>query len=309
MSNGPPLVALLLQLVGSALLLAVPVPYWTKELGHGALAAVGGVLCVSVVALFALTAATDPGVMPRCAAPEQEPNAGVVRPPRRQQVLMHGRHVTSEYCDPCNIYQPPETVHCSVCGNCVRRFDHHCPWVGNCIGARNYRFFFGFLVLTTVLLVFCIGISAAHLVDLGEKLAGSTDVLVKGAGSIVLAVFSSFLIFFVVAVLVFHIQLMRLNRTTYLHLQNKNIATGRGLRVASLLLFGDRGTSYLPGWAQLNATAPAPGDPPPTAAAKAAVDAAVYALGCTPVARRVALDEFDPSLFFFPSSHQRDTEG
>ncbi|XP_034951323.1 uncharacterized protein [Chelonus insularis] len=47
-------------------------------------------------------------------------------------------------CHLCNItISGKKTKHCSVCNKCVRNFDHHCMWLNNCIGGRNY---FAFLI-------------------------------------------------------------------------------------------------------------------------------------------------------------------
>lgn len=53
----------------------------------------------------------------------------------------------SQLCATCKIVRPLRAKHCSTCDRCVEQFDHHCPWVSNCIGKKNKWDFFAFLIL------------------------------------------------------------------------------------------------------------------------------------------------------------------
>mmetsp|Transcript_10758 Transcript_10758/g.23660 ORF Transcript_10758/g.23660 Transcript_10758/m.23660 type:complete len:98 (+) Transcript_10758:405-698(+) len=43
------------------------------------------------------------------------------------------------------MFRPERAHHCSACEKCTLRFDHHCPWTGNCIGHENHKYFLLFL--------------------------------------------------------------------------------------------------------------------------------------------------------------------
>ncbi|XBI37738.1 hypothetical protein VPH35_122968 [Triticum aestivum] len=108
------------------------------------------VFTVYDLTLLLLTSGRDPGIIPRNThPPEPESIYGSnyirgqtpLRLPRTRDVVVNGISVKVKYCDTCLLYRPPRCSHCSICNNCVERFDHHCPWVGQCIGQTTYENF------------------------------------------------------------------------------------------------------------------------------------------------------------------------
>lgn len=46
------------------------------------------------------------------------------------------------HCKWCGKYKPDRCHHCRVCRTCILKMDHHCPWIYNCVGFKNYKYFF-----------------------------------------------------------------------------------------------------------------------------------------------------------------------
>jgi len=68
-------------------------------------------------------------------------------------------------CPDCRLIKTPRSRHCYFCLRCVDRFDHHCPWVNNCVGKGNFAQFYSFVVcqslyLVAVVVQICLGKSA-----------------------------------------------------------------------------------------------------------------------------------------------------
>ena len=96
-----------------------------------------------------MTSGRDPGIIPRNSRPPEADEFDMNTPslewvnnrtpnvkiPRIKDVKVNGLTVKVKFCDTCLLYRPPRASHCSICNNCVQKFDHHCPWVGQCIGS------------------------------------------------------------------------------------------------------------------------------------------------------------------------------
>ncbi|CAN9288579.1 unnamed protein product [Alternaria alternata] len=130
-------------------------------------------LLVSISSFFHASA-SDPGILPRNLHPFPPPNPNDdplnLGPPTTEWTMVvsatgtnAAMEVPTKYCKSCNIWRPPRAHHCRVCDNCIETQDHHCVWLNNCVGRRNYRYFFVFVCATTLLGLFLLGASLAHL--------------------------------------------------------------------------------------------------------------------------------------------------
>eukprot|EP00735_Rhodelphis_limneticus_P002343 TRINITY_DN13178_c0_g1::TRINITY_DN13178_c0_g1_i1::g.31128::m.31128 TRINITY_DN13178_c0_g1::TRINITY_DN13178_c0_g1_i1::g.31128 ORF type:complete len:325 (-),score=38.17,sp/Q7XA86/ZDH11_ARATH/30.04/2e-28,zf-DHHC/PF01529.15/1.9e-40 TRINITY_DN13178_c0_g1_i1:287-1201(-) len=64
-----------------------------------------------------------------------------------------GVDVALKKCAKCNMLQPMRVKHCRDCEHCIYRFDHHCFWLGTCVGRKNHRIFYLFIFSESMLCV------------------------------------------------------------------------------------------------------------------------------------------------------------
>ena len=53
-------------------------------------------------------------------------------------------------CQRCLRTKPDRCHHCSQCNKCILKMDNHCPWVANCIGFYNYKYFLNMLLYASL---------------------------------------------------------------------------------------------------------------------------------------------------------------
>lgn len=165
----PAVFAWVLLLVATGAYFAFPCRYLLAEFGI-AVPIVQGLVTFFVILNFALATFINPGIIPKATSEERKSDG--ITSPMYQDVEINGVRVRLKWCSTCQFYRPPRCVHCGVCDTCIEIFDHHCPWVNNCIGRRNYRYFFMFLLWLSihmiVILSFCVMYLSAHLDNLKE---------------------------------------------------------------------------------------------------------------------------------------------
>lgn len=181
--------------------------------------------------------------------------------------VLRGRKYKLKFCQTCMIYRPLGCSHCKICDVCIERYDHHCPWVGNCIGRNNYKIFYFyvlsfniFCVCNVILCMLCGTIIQKCINDKNifdydcddivkynrhNKLKGIT--ITKEVIAFVFMCINLFAFFFLIILFSFHTKYVIHNETTAFRskYENENIIFGnpfdRGcLRNIKQILFGKR---------------------------------------------------------------------
>jgi len=187
-------------------------------------------LAWTVLFSFLAAAFTQPGIVPKNEKiPKELENKLDLRSrfPQHRFLRINGITIKQKFCATCNVFRPPRSKHCQQCDTCVLRMDHHCTWLGNCIGLNNYRYFvclicsgaiFLFMLLTTTVRVFV----KTRYQQFGDH-ANLLDCLIlvfEDWYLIVLLCYAFFIFLAVLMLAVYHIVISFQNLTTNEHVKN-----------------------------------------------------------------------------------------
>uniref|UniRef100_A0A915EGA0 Palmitoyltransferase n=1 Tax=Ditylenchus dipsaci TaxID=166011 RepID=A0A915EGA0_9BILA len=180
---------------------------------------------LAMVNLFK-TSFSDPGILPRASMREVVEmerqfnenqtayNKMEWSQPKTKLIQVRGQTIKLKYCFTCCVFRPPRSSHCSVCDNCVLNFDHHCPWVGNCIGLRNYRHFYFFITILSLLDTFMGACVIVHLTMLTNEKGTFLDAIKESPPSLFTGLINVISIWSILGLSGFHTYLLAINQTT-----------------------------------------------------------------------------------------------
>ncbi|KAI3444692.1 hypothetical protein Pfo_001357 [Paulownia fortunei] len=156
---------------------------------------------------------TDPGGVPPNWRPAVDEERGDLDPLTATEFPPDSENGRIRFCRKCNQLKPPRCHHCSVCGRCVLKMDHHCVWVVNCVGALNYKYFLLFLFYTFL------ETSLVTLSLLPHFIAFFSDGEIPGTPGTLATTFLAFVLnlafaLSVMGFLIMHISLVAANTTT-----------------------------------------------------------------------------------------------
>ena len=128
--------------------------------------------------------------------------------------------VALKWCVTCCVYRPYGASHCRDCDVCVTGFDHHCPWISNCVGSRNHRHFVAFILALTALTTYVFVVSLYSLIA-----AGVTEALSDSLGQHVVAIVEVVFTFVTgwcfLSLSTYHLYLIAENTTTNQHIKQR----------------------------------------------------------------------------------------
>jgi len=122
-------------------------------------------------------------------------------------------------CKKCAKIKPDRSHHCSRCDRCILKMDHHCPFLANCIGFSNYKFFILFLWYTVLFGFITIAAGGYHIyVNVNDHVnAKLLDYFI-----VVAAAFCVIALLVLIPFLGTHFRLIFYNMTTIEHIEKRS---------------------------------------------------------------------------------------
>ncbi|CAD8192768.1 unnamed protein product [Paramecium pentaurelia] len=148
-----------------------------------------------------------------------DPGKQILKQENNEQELLKNlyeilqRYDAKDICPECVCVKAPRSKHCDICQSCVLVYDHHCPWVDNCIGQNNHFQFYIFVLLLCLDITFNLATQFYFVIQQIQNHGGITD------SFIILFILS---LFSIIIMLLFLFPLWLL-----LYIQTMNLLTGQ----------------------------------------------------------------------------------